>query len=577
MGHLSSRTALYVSPTIALLLQAFSRGYTYCTILYYTGTFERLPTQALFELHDCNSTAKWLPLSAIVRLRSCSTGGWVHAPRIPACFMSPGPSKQLQLSKRSLIRDGILIERPIRVCRTFYAVSGVTQQLLRYAASLEAAEITGNEEANAINVALTYLINFITRPQDVQFTSEDGADLLNETHVSGLQDLMRELGVLSALITMLTVPFARLGTVAFHRINEERPLLPRCRLVATLLWHSIRHNKSNCEYIYGHITSLEPAARKSVGVGRVLEAVFREVAVDPAQLDFWLDLLSKSRRRGEGDDGWSGHVILSLLQSFCARRGSPVVSNQNTILLKLMVSPKAQILERVGVSATREVSTVLVPLKPSNGSCATSTAMDGREWTLLSAPEVPEGEGFVPRSTLEIYEREKEMLSSLTLPAATEDDSTPIDTRKLRTDVMLDPSLLFRPMLDAAQHGVTLRFEAGVISLQGLQSQPGMLRYYLHELHLLGALCSGFNGLAMKTVSELYPLSLCTHVIMDANVKSELRAAFCVLVRHLYVQTAPARRVRSVAQTVWDWDLLPLGAEVACVSRAGSVPTAREV
>jgi len=34
-----------------------------------------------------------------------------------------------------------------------------------------------------------------------------------------LQDLMRELGLLDALITMLVAPFTRRGTVAFHELG----------------------------------------------------------------------------------------------------------------------------------------------------------------------------------------------------------------------------------------------------------------------------------------------------------------------------------------------------------------------
>ena len=41
------------------------------------------------------------------------------------------------MSERCFVRDGFVIERPTRVCNTFYAVSGVMQRLLRYAAALE--------------------------------------------------------------------------------------------------------------------------------------------------------------------------------------------------------------------------------------------------------------------------------------------------------------------------------------------------------------------------------------------------------------------------------------------------------
>ena len=42
---------------------------------------------------------------------------------------------------------------------------------------------------------------------------------------------MRELGVLDALITMLVAPFKRLGTVAFHKLDDDKPLIRISRMV----------------------------------------------------------------------------------------------------------------------------------------------------------------------------------------------------------------------------------------------------------------------------------------------------------------------------------------------------------
>ena len=56
----------------------------------------------------------------------------------------------------------------------------------------------------------------------------------SRTSKAYLQDAMRELGVLAALITLLTVPFERLGTVARHKLGIKKKELSVNRLKA--LW-----------------------------------------------------------------------------------------------------------------------------------------------------------------------------------------------------------------------------------------------------------------------------------------------------------------------------------------------------
>ena len=130
-----------------------------------------------------------------------------------------------------------------------------------------------------------------------------------------------------SLIALLTIPFERLGTVAFHKIGYDKPLLPQSKLAATLLFHCIENNAANCAAIYGSIPSLEPAARKGIGIGQVLQEVFEEVPVETSQIDFWFDLLSKARRGKPGGGGSlgpdfaGGSMILSLLHAFCSRHG----------------------------------------------------------------------------------------------------------------------------------------------------------------------------------------------------------------------------------------------------------------
>ena len=106
---------------------------------------------------------------------------------------------------------------------------------------------------------------------------------------------MRELGVLGALVTLLTIPFERLGTVAFHKIGFDKPLLPQSKLAATLLYSVVEDNARNCARLLPYVPQLAPAARKGIGIPHILQEVFAEVAVDTSQIDFWVDLLSKVR------------------------------------------------------------------------------------------------------------------------------------------------------------------------------------------------------------------------------------------------------------------------------------------
>ena len=139
--------------------------------------------------------------------------------------------------------------------------------------------------------------------------------------------------------------FGSLGSVAFHKLTDDKPLMPRSRLASRLMWHSIRQNPTNCQIIFNNITALELAARKSLGIGRVLQEVFREVQVDLDQMDFWIDLLHKARK----DDATSGAMILSLLHAFCFRENQPLVPNQNIIMLKMVLAPESEMLEHVRV------------------------------------------------------------------------------------------------------------------------------------------------------------------------------------------------------------------------------------
>ena len=309
----------------------------------------------LFEFHSSHSTAKGLRASSLVRMRHVVSGGWVTAigyqrnhDASPSSYkVSRANSVMGVIRPDCFIRDGLLIERPHAVISTFLAVAGVTKHLLMHARDLEDTTLHGMEERPFTNACLTYLTNFIRMKDD----DPAAAARLARVSVSYLQDVMRELGVVAALITLLTIPFERLGTVAFHKIGFDKPLLPQSKIAATLLHRCIEDNALNCMAVYPHIPALEPAARKSIGIGQVLQEVFAEVPVETSQIDFWLDLLGKARRGGEGAgaDFSGGSMILSLIHAFCFRRAQPVTSNQNLIMLKLILSPSSDCLDDVQV------------------------------------------------------------------------------------------------------------------------------------------------------------------------------------------------------------------------------------
>ena len=223
----------------------------------------------LFELHDAHSTSKHLRASSLIRLRHVRSGGWlsaVHAyhgePKTGCLFKREQQSVVMGMIRADCyIRDGLLIERPLPVARTFLAVAGVTQHLLDVRRELQDGRITGGEEKPFTNACISYLTNYFAAEQNE--TGRGEAPSGTRISVGYLQEVMRELGVLKALIALLTIPFERLGTVAFHKIGFDKPLLPQSKLAATLLFHCIENNAANCACIYSAIPSLEPAARRA--------------------------------------------------------------------------------------------------------------------------------------------------------------------------------------------------------------------------------------------------------------------------------------------------------------------------
>jgi len=584
-----------------------------------------LEQAALFELHDYQSegSAKHMPAASIVRMRHVASGGWVHT--------EPETGKVV-VAQRCYIRDGMLAERPTRVCRTFYGVSGVTGHLLRHAESLQFGTKTGNEADPKVTGALAYLTRFLT--SDIKEASgEDGGSSgpSDDAVSANLQDLMRELGVLDALITMLVAPFKRLGTVAFHKLDDDKPLIQISRMVAELLWVSIRGNSTNCQYIYSHVPSFELAARKSIGIGQVLQEVFSEVQVEPKQVDFWVDLLAKERRDRHWHGGW---MILSLLHTFCMRHGAPLAHNQNMILLKLIISPASDMMEAVQVArggdlvvtedvakgsgvvdgaggpqkllhtdsaaASVEFSEVDagVAPEPSSALAAATTpgaaASSSKAFPLALSPAAAAiasdaALSMRDRAALDIFSRSKEMLQEL--PDRENEEFVPVEEldhvdlqTSLRDQMLQSPSLVSvvsdspaalsaarsrgykGKKAGAASSKVAIQVQGAWLTMGELEDNVDLQKYYLHEVELLGGLCSGFNGLTLQTVWSLYPFNLCMKVILDDKLSQDLRGGYCVLVRNLYIGVSPSRLGRPAVSSVWDWDLLPKGRASGCLS-----------
>jgi hypothetical protein len=313
---------------------------------------------SLFELHVSQTTAKTLQADALVRLRHIDSGGWVSTRKVspkavegaegvergdvtPTAAGGNQPAVRCVVSSECYVRDGLIIERPTAVTNTFLAVAGVTHHLVAHAAELTAGRLTGAEARPFTIKCLQYLISYLK-------VDEQEAGHGGRVSTSFLQEVMRELGVLQALVTLLTVPFERLGTVAFHKLDTDKPLLPQSKVAAKLLYHCIAGNALSCTQINHAIPRLEPAARKGIGIGEVLQEVFAEVPVETAQIDFWLHLLAKARRgAGSEADYTGGAMILSLLHAFCYRLAQPVISNQNLIALKLILAPGSTLLDEV--------------------------------------------------------------------------------------------------------------------------------------------------------------------------------------------------------------------------------------
>ena len=349
----------------------------------------------VFELHDAHlagGVGGSLHTSSLIRLRHVASGGWLASVNVraessyvpPATAALPTPSTAASsdgeggfgagngfvmaaIRADCTVRDGLLIERPLPVTQTFLAVSGVTQHLLSFAREIE-ADVHGiagaggpMEERPFTSACLTYLSSYLSQKDD-----DENESTAARISVVYLQDMMRELGVLAALITLLTIPFERLGTVAFHHLGFDKPLLPQSKLAANLLYHCIEDNATNCTVILPAVPQLEPAARKGIGIGEVLQEVFAEVPVDTSQMDFWFDLLAKARRGTASDPDYTGgSIILSLLHAFCLRHSLPLISNQNLIATKLILSPASAPVERFQVVTAGQLAE-----RPSSPSAA---------------------------------------------------------------------------------------------------------------------------------------------------------------------------------------------------------------
>ena len=123
------------------------------------------------------------------------------------------------------------------------------------------------------------------------------------------------------------------------------------------------------------------------------------------------------------------------------------------------------------------------------------------------------------------------------------------------------------------------------VALAALQETGNLelLGYFLREITLLGGLCCGHNSLTLQTVRALYPFALCMEIVANLHLPTELRAAVCILLRQLYIESE-TRRCRPNAHSVWDWDALLCGDTMfalppasACLSRPSQINTAAPI
>ena len=565
----------------------------------------------LFTLHDCHATSKELSISSIVRIKHVKTGCWVAAVRAveeaqAVNAIKGAPPKTLVMglvTPDCYIRDGLLIERPLSATQTFFDVAGVTRHLTQRAHEIEMSGASGSDEQPFTTACIKYLTEYIKRDREEDGEEGGGASRKSaRISTAYLQDVTRELGVLAALVTMLTVPFMRLGTLAFHKLGFDKPLLPQSKRAATLLFHCIENNARNCQAIYTAVPSLEPAARKPIGIGEVLQQVFAEVPAETPQIEFWLEMLAKARKgtTSDGPDLSGGAMVLSLLYVFCFNQRQPMTSNQNLIALKLILSPASDIIERIHVVEPGLIVNASSHDEDMPEPSATDHLADD-DTRLVDVTTSPQEGALVDASQQDVaskFAATREHLRPLRRLSVEEEEELPAldmnEPEEMAREVLMRPALLCVVMRKAKRLDSTgkvssvlclspckpeqRRIEGTWTPLVMLREKPALLAYYLKELKLLGGLCFGHNGLTLRTLRTLYPFGLCIEIIEDTAVPSEVRAAVCVLTRQFYIESA-SRVARQEARFVWDWDALrdgPASAKVPPINACLSMPQESE-
>ena len=76
---------------------------------------------------------------------------------------------------------------------------------------------------------------------------------------------------------------------------------------------------------------------------------------------------------------------------------------------------------------------------------------------------------------------------------------------------------------DAAGSTMAILVQGAWLTMNELETNHPLQRYYLNEIHLLGGLCAGFNALTLQTIWSMYPFSLCMRIILDERLSQELR------------------------------------------------------
>lgn len=293
---------------------------------------------------------------------------------------------------------------------------------------------------------------------------------------------------------------------------------------------------------------LEPAARKGIGIGQVLQEVFAEVPVETTQIDFWVDLLAKTRRGVEGlaTDYTGGSMILSLLHAFCFRSSQPVTSNQNLLALKLVLSPASTMIEKVQVlepgrigfhpvvmPSHEEALTLPQPASSPKKRMSVIPAIPGALGILPPSPSSPKRETGQRQKTLASVEiaRTLSSMASVASPplAAAKESPTAASVAAIATNIAPTSAPTAANAANSLPKGPHEGQGAGWEAPTCVQTDPGRTGRASREASLADTCFSG--------TAELMPAEM-----VSASGPAQEGATACANFKALQESLAPLRK-----------------------------------